>query len=212
MYRKTISPSVLNRLPLYLNYLRSLPAEGPEYISATALAGELGLGEVQVRKDLAEVCSQGRPKVGYPVTDLQSSIEEFLGYNNVNDAVIVGAGKLGMALLEYGGFRSYGLNVVAAFDADPTKLGTAPGGKSIVSVDRFENLCRRMQIKIGIITVPADAAQKVCDMMISAGIKAVWNFAPTHLKVPDGILVQNENMAASLARLSTHLAEQFGKK
>jgi len=212
VYRKTISPSVLNRLPLYLNYLRSLPAEGPEYISATALAGELGLGEVQVRKDLAEVCSQGRPKVGYPVTDLQSSIEEFLGYNNVNDAVIVGAGKLGMALLEYGGFRSYGLNVVAAFDADPTKLGTAPGGKSIVSVDRFENLCRRMQIKIGIITVPADAAQKVCDMMISAGIKAVWNFAPTHLKVPDGILVQNENMAASLARLSTHLAEQFGKK
>lgn len=209
MYQKTVSPTVLNRLPIYLNYLKALPDDSPPNISATTLAHQLGLGEVLVRKDLAEVSDKGRPKVGYKVTALIDSIEEFLGYKNVKDAVIVGAGKLGLALLDYGGFKNYGLNIVAAFDTDPAKAMDTETGKQVVSAKRFENLCTRMQVKIGIITVPASAAQSVCDMMIRSGIKAIWNFAPTHLNVPSGILVQNENMAASLAKLSAHLAEQL---
>ncbi len=213
MYKKTVSSQVLERLPLYLSYLRSLPPDSSAYISATSIAKVLGLGEVQVRKDLAEVSDKGRPKIGYQVSALIESIEEFLGYNNINDAVIVGAGKLGLALLDYGGFKDYGLNIVAAFDADKSKDGTiTSSGKEIADVSRFINLTKRMQIKMGIITVPAPEAQSVCDMMIAAGIKAIWNFAPTHLIVPDGILVLNENMAASLAKLSAHLAAELEQK
>lgn len=207
-----ISSATLKRLPIYLNYLKSLPQDRPANISATALASALGLGEVQVRKDLASVCEGGKPKIGYIVEDLISSIEEFLGYKDTNDAVIVGAGKLGKALLDYTGFKNYGLNIVAAFDIDAALQGKTETGKSIFALDKFEDLCRRLKIKIGIITVPANCAQEVCDMMVKNGIKAIWNFAPTHLNVPDDILVHHENIAASLAVLSNHLTERLNSE
>lgn len=206
----TISRQTLQRLPQYLNYLKAMPP-GTENISATALAQALGLGDVQVRKDLAAVSDRGRPKVGYERLGLIRDIEDFLGYDNADSAVVVGAGNLGKALLSYEGFSAYGLNVVAAFDADFTRLGTAENGKQIFPVSRLGELCARMGVKIGIIATPASAAQKVCDAMIGAGVLAVWNFAPVHLTVPDGVLVQNENMAASLAVLSQHLREKWNK-
>lgn len=204
----TISRQTLQRLPQYLTYLRTLPLEA-ENISATGLALAMGLGDVQVRKDLAAVSDRGRPKVGYHTVGLIHDIEEFLGYDNADTAVVVGAGNLGRALLTYEGFSDYGLDVVAAFDADFTKLGETENGKHIFPVSRLGELCRRMQVKIGIITVPPAAAQKVCDIMIEAGVLAIWNFSPTRLVVPDGVLVQNENMAVSLAVLSQHLAEKL---
>ena len=204
----TISRQTLQRLPLYLNYLKALPP-GTENISATALAQALGLGDVQVRKDLAAVSDRGRPKVGYDAGGLIRDIEQFLGYDNADSAVIVGAGNMGRALLSYEGFSTYGLDVVAAFDADYTKQGAAENGKHIFPVSRLGELCRRMKVKIGIITVPAAAAQQVCDTLIEAGVLAIWNFAPTHLVVPEGVLVQNENMAVSLAVLSQHLSERL---
>ncbi len=207
MAAKEISKSTLKRLPVYLAYLKSLPEDGPVHISATALAAALGMGEVQVRKDLALVSSGGRPKIGYLRESLAQDIERYLGYGNNKDAVLVGAGKLGRALLGYSGFAEYGLNIVAAFDSDDALIGTSKSGKPIMHLSRLESFCRMHNIRIGIITVPAEHAQAVCDQLIANGILAIWNFAPKHLDVPENILVQSENMAASLALLSKHLCE-----
>lgn len=205
----SIPKSVLRRLPVYLAYLRSLPADSAERISATALANALGMGQVQVRKDLAMVSDGGRPKVGYERAALMEDIASFLGYNNTNDAVLIGAGKLGQALMGYDGFAEYGLNILAAFDEVPPQEGVTSGGKPIYPMDKLPAFCEAQQMLIGIITVPKQQAQQVCDLLINCGVKAIWNFAPTHLNVPDGILVQNENMATSLAVLSKHLAAQM---
>lgn len=210
MNSREISKSVLKRLPGYLSYLKSLPEGTATYISATALANALGMGEVQVRKDLAMVSSGGRPKVGYLRESLIEDISQFLGYDNTTDAILVGAGKLGQALLGYNGFAAYGLNILAAFDAAPAADQPAEG-KPIHHIDELERFCRSHNVLMGIITVPAEHAQQVCDKLIACGIKAIWNFAPTHLDVPQNILVQNENMATSLAVLSMHLQAQIKK-
>ena len=211
MERKEISKAVLKRLPGYVAYLRSLSDEGSPYISATALANALGMGEVQVRKDLAMVSDGGRPKIGYLRESLIEDIEQFLGYDDTTDAVLIGAGKLGQALLGYSGFDAYGLNILAAFDANPVASSTEEG-KPIYHISQLESFCRTNKVRMGIITVPTQYAQEVCDQLIACGIKAVWNFAPTHLEVPDHILVQNENMATSLAVLSMHLQAHMKEK
>lgn len=208
MEEKKVSKSVLKRLPGYLAYLKSMPDNAPENISATALAQALGMGEVQVRKDLALVSDGGRPKVGYRRERLIDDIEQFLGYDNTTDAILIGAGKLGQALMAYKGFDEYGLNILAAFDAKP-KMERTEEGKPIYNISRLPQFCRSHKVLMGIITVPADGAQQVADQLIAGGIKAIWNFAPTHLDVPTGILVQNENMATSLAVLSVHLQAQI---
>ena len=211
MERKEISKAVLKRLPGYLSYLKGIPEDASPYISATALAAALGMGEVQVRKDLAMVSDGGRPKIGYLRESLVEDISQFLGYDNTTDAILVGAGKLGQALLGYSGFEAYGLNILAAFDEKPFADQTAEG-RPVYSMEKMETFCRANKVLMGIITVPAQYAQQVCDMMIRAGIKAVWNFAPVHLDVPPNILVQNENMATSLAVLSMHLQVQMKEK
>ena len=193
-----ISNSVLKRLPVYLAYLKALPDDAPENISATTLAAALSMGEVQVRKDLALVSDGGRPKVGYQRVSLVADIEQFLGYDNTNDAVLIGAGKLGRALLGYSGFSEYGLNIVAAFDANPQLVGQTESAKPILPLSELERVCCKQKIYIGIITVPAAHAQEVCDLLIANGIKAIWNFEPV-----------NENMATSLAVLSKHLSAQL---
>ena len=211
MERKDVSKSVLKRLPGYLAYLKSLPEGTAPYISATALANALGMGEVQVRKDLAMVSDGGRPKIGYQRDHLIDDIEQFLGYDNTTAAVLIGAGKLGQALLGYSGFAAYGLNILAAFDTAPAMEKTVEG-KPIYHISQLESFCKSHKVLMGIITVPQDHAQDVCDQLIACGIKAVWNFAPVHLDVPDHILVQAENMATSLAVLSMHLRAQMKDK
>lgn len=206
---QSVSTQTLQRLPAYLRYLKSLSKYGAMNISAKAIADALELGEIQVRKDLASVSSGGRPKIGYIKEDLINAINTYLGYDNISDAVLVGAGKLGRTLLAYDGFEEYGLNIVAAFDTDDNIIGESEKGRKIFPADKLKELCERMNIRIGIITVPAQNAQSVCDMLVEAGVLAIWNFAPTHLKVPDNILVRSENMAASLAVLSKHLAEKI---
>ena len=210
MEHKEISKAVLKRLPGYLSYLKNIPEDSSPYISATALANALGMGEVQVRKDLAMVSEGGRPKVGYLRQSLIEDISQFLGYDNTTDAILVGAGKLGQALLGYTGFDAYGLNILAAFDAKPFADATAEG-KPVYPIRELKSFCKNHNVLMGIITVPAEHAQEVCDQLIECGIKAVWNFAPVHLDVPDNILVQNENMATSLAVLSMHLQAQIKK-
>lgn len=206
---RPVTVQTLRRLPMYLNYLRSLAADRTENISATTIAEALRLGEVQVRKDLASVSGGGRPKVGYNIGELIGDLEHFLGYDDAVNAVLIGAGHLGLALLSYEGFKDCGLNIVAGFDIDKKLVGTEYFGKPILPMEKLGEMCKRLKLHIGIITVPAFQAQGVCDILIQNGIKAIWNFAPAHLIVPEGILVQHENMAASLAMLSRHLCDEL---
>lgn len=204
-----ISRKTLERLPVYHHYLEKKSQEGVETISAPVIAMDLQLNEVQVRKDLAMVTrTAGKPKTGYQIRELVEDLEEFLGYHNTNQAVLAGAGSLGKALLSYRGFEQYGVEIVMAFDSDGRKVNTKVGGKMVLPMEKIENLCQRMNIHIGIIAVPAECAQEVCDKLVAGGVRAVWNFAPTHLSVPKHVLVQNENMAVSLAALSKYLYEE----
>lgn len=209
MVNGTISKQTLLRLPLYLNYLKQLGKNTPEHISATTISEALRLNHVVVRKDIAAVSSAGKPKVGYVTADLIDELENYLGYNDVDDAIIVGAGKLGKALLVYNGFKDCGMNILAAFDVNEDVYDDDYYGKKILPMDKLVDLCERMKTRIGIIAVPAENAQAICNLLIECGVLAIWNFAPVHLEVPDGILVQNENMAASLALLSKHLWEKL---
>ncbi|MBQ6702754.1 MAG: redox-sensing transcriptional repressor Rex [Clostridia bacterium] len=200
--RRTVSRATLGRVPVYLKYLKSLP-EADKYVSATKIASSLKLGDVLVRKDLQMISGDGKPKVGYEKNDLIAKLSEYLeNVDKKNRAVIVGAGKLGCALLGYPGFSDFGVDIVAAFDNDEKKIGTEAGGKHIYSVNEFKSFCKENGINIGIITVPAFCAQAICDEMVECGIKAIWNFGPASLNVPDTVIVQQENLALSLAYLN----------
>lgn len=206
---QTLSVQALQRMPYYIHCLRGRIAAGETVISAPALAADLGLHEVQVRKDLAAVSpTHGKPKKGFMITELLENMEELLGYHKRVDAVLVGAGSLGTALLSYQGFENYGVRLVAAFDRNPALVGTKIAGKPVLAPEQLPEFCRESGVKIGVITVPVDAAQEACDLLVSCGVLAVWNFAPVHLTTPAGILVQNENIAASLALLSKHLSDR----
>lgn len=205
MAYRTISKAALQRLPIYMTYLRSLP-DDRTHISATAIAAALRMGEVQVRKDLAAVCDgEGKPKVGYAVKQLIHSLGTFLGYDDLSDAVVVGTGRLGRALLDYRGFSEYGLRLIAGFDIDGSLAGKTETGKPIYPLSRFEELCNRLRTRVGILCVPAGCAQAVCDLMVKNGVRAILNFAPTHLSVPDSVELQNEDIAADLASLASRL-------
>ena len=201
-----VSKKLLNRLPGYLNYLKMLPPEA-EFVSAPSIARALGLGEVQVRKDLAKVSSTGRRRTGRCREELIRDIENYLDLAADTGTVIVGTGKLGAALLDYDGFDEAGLNVMAGFDLQPTRELTE-GGKPIYPVSRLESFCERNQVHIGVIAVPADSAQDVCDSLIACGVEAIWNFAPVRLLVPEYVIVKNENLALSLTALRIQLKRQ----
>ncbi len=203
--RMSISRPMLERLPIYASCLEKMIGSGMTSVSSKRIAKELELGEVQVRKELSIVSGTGKPRVGYNAEKLLSDIRSFLGEDEPSEAVIIGAGRLGCALLGYGSFEEVGVRIGAAFD----KVGHKERimGKSIYALDEFLPYCREHSVKIGIITVPAEEAQAVCDMMLEAGICAIWNFAPTMLKVPDGISVVNEKLAISLS----HLRQQINR-
>ena len=200
-----LAPGVMRRLPCYLNYLKGIPS-GSGYISSATIASALGYGDVQVRKDLAQISGRGKPKMGYEIDNLIAALESTLGYTSYKSAVIVGAGKLGMALYGYDGFSEYGLEIVAAFDADEKITRDIIRG-TIYPSSYFSEYCRKHRIDIGIITVPRSEAQKVCDEMVKCGIRAIWNFSPSILSAPDSVTVRNENMAESIAVLSRSLEE-----
>jgi AT-rich DNA-binding protein len=205
-----IMKSTLSRLPLYYCYLKDRVKEGNLYISSAIIAESLKLNPVLVRKDLASVSTcAGKPRMGFEITALIHDLEVFLGYNNVDEAVLVGVGGLGRTLLSYEGFQNYGLNIVAGFDINEDLIGIKINGKPVLPMDKLPEMIRRMKINIGIITVPKALAQEVCDELLSCGIKAIWNFAPAHIDVPEGVLIKNENLAASLAVLSKELFKKL---
>jgi redox-sensing transcriptional repressor len=196
---------------LYLRLLRQLESEGREAVSCTHIAEGLGLGTVQIRKDLAMTGIVGRPKVGYPVPDLIDAIESFLGWKEATRALLVGAGSLGSAILGYDEFKSHGLDVVAAFDANPDKTARKVHGMAVLPMDQLAECVAREHVKIGIITVPAAAAQEVTDRLVGCGIPAIWNFSPANLEVPEQVVVENVRFIDSLAVLSQRLSHMDGQ-
>lgn len=201
-----VSQATFWRLPGYLRFLETCKERGVETITSTVIADSLCLNSIQVRKDLATVASvQGKPKTGFRVDDLIRDLNKFLCYDNVSEAVIVGVGGLGSALVGYTGFEAYGLRITAAFDADAGVVGRKIGSLTVRPVTELAEFVRAHRIEMGIVTVPKSAAQTVCDFMIAAGIRAIWNFAPTHLVTPLGVTVRNEEMAAGLAYLAKSL-------
>lgn len=198
-----VSRAALGRIPVYLKFIESLPQD-VETVSATTIAKALGFGEVQVRKDLGAICGSGKPRIGYTVSDLQASLECLIDSRN-GKTVIVGAGKLGRALLDYGGFSDYGLDILAGFDTDVSQNNAS--GKPILPIDGLHDFCKENNVSIGVIAVPARAAQEVCDKLCQSGIKAIMSFAPCKLTAPEGVAIQYENMALSLAHLKTQIKQ-----
>jgi redox-sensing transcriptional repressor len=207
MNGNSIPKATLGRLPQYLEFLRNLPEGAGETISATTIAKNLSLGEVQVRKDLAIVSGAGKPKIGYITRDLIRDLESWLGTDDLTAAVLIGAGKLGSALYDYDGFEEFGVKIVAAFDCCDQVIRSNTSSKEILPITSLDSFCRENNVKLGIITVGRSSAQEVCDMMVDAGISAIWNFAPCALKVPGTVLLRQENLALSLAYLNNQLSK-----
>ena len=203
----SVTKSTLSRLPTYLKLLQELSPEKVPYISATTISKKLALGEVQVRKDLAMVSGAGKPRLGYETETLIEALENCLGCNKETVAVLVGAGKLGRALLQYDEFEQFGIKIAAAFDLTE-KVIDLDSGTQLWPMSQFDDFCKEHDIHLGIITVGKGSAQDVCDHMTASGITAIWNFAPCKLQVPDGVLLQNENLALSLAHLSNQMAHR----
>jgi len=198
----------LRRLPVYYRRLVQALADGQAVMSSRELGDAAGVPDAQVRKDLGYLDYEGRPGIGYDVRALAAGLEDFLGLVNDKEAVVVGAGHLGTALAVYEGFARYGLRIVALFDADPAKLGTLPDGRQILPVAKLTDLVSRLQVQIGIIAVPEQAAQEVAERLVAGGVRAIWNFAPCKLALPADVLVKNEDLAAELATLSHHISRR----
>ena len=204
-----VSKKLLARLPVYLEYLKNMPEDSLN-VSATVIAKALELGEVQVRKDLAKVSSGGRRRTGRSRQQLIQDIEAYLAYTAETGAILVGTGNLGLALLDYSGFENSGVNLMAGFDISPS-VDMTRGGKPIYPMNRLETFCKHYDVHIGVITVPAENAQRVCNLLIACGIKAIWNFAPVQLNTPEQVVVHNENLADSFSSLHLHLKNSLSE-
>jgi len=208
---KQIPIPSLRRLPQYLRLLRAWQADGRMAVSCTHLAQALDLDLTQVRKDLALCGVPGRPKTGYVLSDLADGIDRFLGWDNTTEAFLIGAGNLGAALLGYQGFARQGLSIIAAFDADPDKAGTRIAGKQVFPLSKLGNLAKRRHVQLGVLAVPAPAAAEAAAAMVEAGLRAIWNFTPVRLEVPSSVIVEDVDLAQSLAVLSHKLAAARGQ-
>jgi redox-sensing transcriptional repressor len=202
---REIPEASLRRLPVYYRSLQGMSVAGVSQVSCADLARVLGLDPTQVRKDIEMTGIVGKPRVGYELAELVLWIENFLGWNRPKEAVLAGAGSLGSALLGYEKFRKHGMEIVACFDIDPEKIGQQIHGREVQPLMFLPDFVRQSHTLVGVIATPAPAAQKVADLMVSGGICAIWNFAPAHVLVPAGVILQNEDLYHSLASLSFKL-------
>ena len=196
----------IRRYPIYLRCIRELIAAGELHISSAVVAERLGLDPVLARKDLAMAGVPGKPRRGYPALALQDAINKALGWDSTTDAVLVGIGSLGNALLGYRGFEEHNLSIAVAFDANPGLMGLTFHGVKVRPMEDLPRLVRRLAITLGILTVPSAAAQACADQLVAAGICGIWNFTSVQLDVPDKVVVQNVDLAQSLAVLSHTIA------
>ncbi len=203
-----IPEPTLRRLPGYLSLFKALKINGVEHVSSGLIASNFKMDSTLVTKDLSYTGIKGRTKIGYNVDLLIDTIIHFLDFNNQEKAFLFGVGNLGKALIKYQGLKQYGLHIVAGFDIDPLVANTLVGDVKIHPIDEFRDLSRKMNVRLGIITTPDARAQETADLMIAWGIKAIWNFTPQSIKVPDNIIVENTSVYSDLAvilnRLNSH--------
>ena len=203
--RRKVSVQTIQRLPRYYQYISYLRKQGIRYVSSLRLSQQTYVEATQVRKDLTSIGHTGKPKVGYDISQLMNTIEEYLGLREIEDAILIGVGHLGTAIVQYSGFANYGLRIRAVFDADPVKIGTHIQGRVIQDVANVTQYVKENNIPIGILTLPAPGAQEVTDALVKCGIKAIWNFAPINLSVPSHVIIKNENLAFGLAIMKHRL-------
>ncbi len=196
-----VSIPSLRRLPHYYHYMKILKERKVDYVSSRKIAEKMNLTPIQVRKDLSITGVEGRARVGFNIKEALEKIEEFMGWKDKKDGILVGCGDLGSALLGYNNFENYGFEIVAGFDVDESIIGNEIHGKKIFPIEKMKNICERLHINVGIICVPSESAQNVAERMIDSGIEAIWNFAPAALEIPNDIALHQEDMAASLTIL-----------
>ena len=199
----------LRRLPWYLSNAKLMKEKGEIYVSSTQRSRQINIDSSQIAKDLSYVAISGRTRVGYEIDQLITVLEDFLGFTNMHKAYLFGVGSLGGALLSDSGLAHFGLEIIGAFDVNPELVGTTIGGIPIHHTDDFEKYMKNRQVNIGVLTVPINYAQEVTDKMVAAGIKAIWNFTPFRIRVPEGIVVQNTSLYAHLAVMFNRLNENI---
>lgn len=194
----------IKRMPQYLRLFNKILGYGRDYISSVQIAQETGLRPILIKKDLLMVGAPGKTKLGYNVKGTVEAIETYLGWHDKKDVCLVGYGKLGAALFNYEGFKKHGFNIVAAFDCDAQKI-TQEAQHNLYPINQLTKVIQENKISTAIIAVPATAAQGVADTLVSAGVKAVWNFSPVDIKVPEDVIIQNEDLSVGLALLCSRL-------
>jgi redox-sensing transcriptional repressor len=208
---RSIPEPTLRRLPWYLAYLKLEADQGAEFISSTQIAKAINVSASQIAKDLSLVNVAGKTRVGYDVKELVDVLEGFLGFKSVHRAFIFGVGSLGAALLHDRGLSQFGVEIMAGFDVNPAIVGKEVNGLPVYHIDDFQKMQSKMNVSIGILTVPVDRAQQVAELMVEGGIKAVWNFTPFRIRMPQHIVVQNTSIYAHLAVMFNRLEYQFAR-
>lgn len=204
-YSDKVPEPTLQRLPWYLSNIKLMREKGETYVSSTQISKQINIDASQVAKDLSYVRISGRTRVGYEIDALIEVLEDFLGFTRMHKAFLFGVGSLGGALLRDSGLHHFGLEIVGAFDVNPMLVGKEINGIPIYHSDDFERIMKDMQVNIGILTVPINIAQEITDKMVHGGIKAVWNFTPFRIRVPENIVVQNTSLYAHLAVMFNRL-------
>ncbi len=210
--KKRISESTIHRLSLYYRILTQLEKENQKTISSKDLAKREKLTPAQVRKDLSFFGSFGTRGLGYPVLELKARIGAILGIDRSWKVALVGIGNIGSALVSYKEFTKQGFNIVQLFDNDQRKVGSNHKGITVSDIKNLEEELKQNGIEIVVLAVPGSAAQGITDTIVSAGVKAILNFAPVHLKVPDDVYVRTENMSMELEYLSFALVNNHTPK
>ena len=195
----------LRRLPWYLSNIKLMKEKGEQYVSSTQISKEINIDASQIAKDLSYVNISGRTRVGYNIDALIEVLESFLGFTNMHKAFLFGVGSLGAALLRDSGLHHFGLEIVAACDVNPELVGKDLNGIPIFHSDDFEAKMKEYDVNIGVLTVPINIAQEITNKMVDGGIKAVWNFTPFRIRVPENIVVQNTSLYAHLAVMFNRL-------
>ncbi len=207
MIDEKISPAVIRRLPRYYRYLSEMEEAGIDKLSSSQMSMDMGLNASQIRRDLNCFGGFGQQGYGYSVTKLKKEIARILGLNKRYKVVIIGAGRIGQALLGYRSFMLEGFEIVGIFDSDPAKMGLLPEGHEVFGLESLDSFIAENGIDIAIICTPKEAAQKSADHLVSCGIKGIWNFAPVDVAVRRGVAVENIHLSDSLYVLSYKLCK-----
>lgn len=200
--KSNLSQRTISRLTQYHCIVTAMEDEGKDVVSSPQIAELLNIDDSQIRKDMKILGKTGKTKVGYSVKETKKLIEKILGFEKTKDAFVVGAGNLGLAIAKYEDFKYYGINILAMFDTDPLKINLTYNEKQVHHISKLPELAKEKKVEIVVLTVPRKFAQETADFIIQSGIKYIWNFTPTVLKLPDDIKVWNENLIGNFLQFT----------